>query len=70
MRGGTKIHAACDALGNPIRFILTCGEVFGYIQAIPLLDGVKAKVIIPNKTPDVDYIVAEIVKMEGEVVIP
>ena len=66
----TKIHAACDALGNPIRFILTGGEASDYTQAIPLLDGVKAKAIFADKGYDADYIVAEIVKMEGEVVIP
>ncbi|TCP12946.1 transposase [Simplicispira metamorpha] len=42
-RGGlnTKIHAVCDALGNPLRFKLTAGnksdtpELIGLIQDLP-----------------------------------
>jgi hypothetical protein len=38
-RGGfsTKIYVACDALGNPIRFILTGGHVSDYVPAIDLI---------------------------------
>ena len=34
-RGGlsTKIHAAVDALGNPVRFILTAGQYSEIRQA-------------------------------------
>ena len=37
----TKIHAVCDALGNPLRFKLTAGnkadtpELIGLIQGLP-----------------------------------
>ena len=34
------------------------------------MEGLKAKAILADKGYDADYVVAEIVKMEGEVVIP
>ena len=40
-RGGlsTKIHAAVDALGNPVRFILTAGQHSEIKQANSLIEG-------------------------------
>jgi transposase len=66
----TKIHAACDALGNPIRFILTGGEASDYTQALSLLDGLKAKAILADKGYDADYVVHAAKAMEADVVIP
>jgi hypothetical protein len=42
-RGGlsTKISIAVDALGNPVRFILTAGQVADICQAEGLIDGVS-----------------------------
>ena len=33
-KGGftTKLHAACDALGNPVRFFLTAGQRSDYTK--------------------------------------
>jgi transposase len=59
----TKIHAACDARGNPIRFILTSGEASDYTQALGQSDSCPGR-------HDADYVVAEILKMEAKVVIP
>ncbi len=41
-RGGlrTKIHAAVDALGNPVRIILTAGQASEYGQANALIGGI------------------------------
>ena len=66
----TKIHAAWDALGNPIRFIVTGGEASAYIQALTLLDGLEAKAIMADKGYDADY-VAKAVELfiKAEVVI-
>ena len=64
-----KIHAAWDALGHPIRFLLTGGKASDYSQALALLEGLKAKAILADKSYDADDVVAEIVKMKGEVVI-
>ena len=37
----TKIHAIVDALGNPVHFLLTGGNIFDASAAIDLLSGVK-----------------------------
>ena len=37
----TKIHAVVDALGNPVHFLLTGGNIFDASAAIDLLSGVK-----------------------------
>jgi transposase len=66
----TKIHAACDALGNPIRFILTGGEASDDTQALTLLDGVKTTAILADKGYDANYIADAGNEMGAEVVIP
>lgn len=45
----TKMHAAYDALGNPLRLILKEGEAFDYTQSLRLLDVLKAKAILIDK---------------------
>ena len=32
---GTKIHAVCDRLGNPVKFLLTPGQTPDITQAAP-----------------------------------
>jgi len=53
-KGGlsTKVHAATDALGNPVRFILTGGERNDITQIEPLLDGLKANHVLADKGYD------------------
>ena len=71
-RGGftTKVHALCDAHGNPLRFILTGGHRSDYTQALALLDGYKAKAVLGDKGYDADYIVAAAENMGAIAVIP
>jgi glutamate 5-kinase len=40
-KGGfsSKLHAACDALGNPVRFFVTAGQRSDYVKALDLLEG-------------------------------
>ena len=35
-KGGfsSKLHAACDALGNPLRFFVTAGQRSDYVKAL------------------------------------
>ena len=66
----TKIHALSDALGNPMRFTLTGGEVSDCKQAIPLLSGQEAKAVLADKGYDADYIIEQVYSMGAEVVIP
>jgi putative transposase len=48
----TKVHAATDALGNPVRFILTGGERNDIIQIEPLLLGLRAGHVLADKGYD------------------
>ncbi len=71
-RGGftTKIHALCDALGNPVRFILTGGERHDCTQALALIEGLKPEAVLADKGYDADYIVEAVKNMDAMAVIP
>ncbi len=71
-RGGlsTKIHAAVDALGNPVRFILTAGQRSEIKQAYPLIEGFSAGYIIADKGYDADAFIVAIETSEAIAVIP
>ena len=53
-RGGfsTKIHIAVDALGNPLRLILTAGQRHDSPQAGVLIEGFAPQVLIADKGYD------------------
>ncbi|MBH2008936.1 MAG: IS5 family transposase [Xanthomonadaceae bacterium] len=53
-RGGlnTKIHAVCDALGNPLRFVLTAGQRHDSKPVPELLDGLQAKALLADNAYD------------------
>ena len=55
-KGGftTKIHAAVDALGNPIRLSLTPGQSHDILQARPLIEGLEAQAVLADKAYDAD----------------
>lgn len=71
-RGGltTKVHAACDALGNPLRFLLTPGQHSDVKQASALLDGYAPEAVIADKGYDADWLADQIAACGSEVVIP
>jgi len=71
-RGGftTKIHAACDSHGNPIRFLLTGGQASDYTQALALLDGWNSEAVLADKGYDADYVVEAAQCMGAQPVIP
>jgi len=50
-RGGltTKIHAAVDALGNPVALSLTAEQVHDVTQAEPLLEDLAPDAVIADK---------------------
>ncbi|MCB9965149.1 MAG: IS5 family transposase [Rhodospirillales bacterium] len=52
----TKIHGLCDALGNPLDFIVTAGQRHDAPWAIPLIEGVKAENLLADKGYDSDDI--------------
>ncbi|WP_210546571.1 IS5 family transposase [Rhodoferax sp. PAMC 29310] len=71
-RGGlnNKIHAVCDALGNPLRFVLTPGQRYDSKSVPELLDGLAAKALLADKAYDSDKIV-QIAQAQGmQVIIP
>ena len=71
-RGGlsTTIHSTVDALGNPLRWILTGGEVADITQARTLIEGLSPEAVIGDKGYDADALVAYIHAMGAEAVIP
>jgi transposase len=71
-RGGfsTKIHITVDALGNPIRLILTGGQTSDSTQAIPLLEGFEFDGVIADRGYDADKILEFIEENEANTVIP
>ncbi len=79
-RGGfsTKVHAVCDALGNPLAFTLTGGQRNDITQAEPLLDAVvmseedaaAVRAVLADKGYDADRFVERIESLGAEAVIP
>nr|WP_161493321.1 transposase [Zoogloea sp. LCSB751] len=61
-RGGltTKIHACVDALGNPIRLILTAGQVADVTQGAALIERFEAGAVIADKGYDSDSLIQTI----------
>jgi putative transposase len=61
-RGGlsTKIHAAGDGLGNPIRLIGTPGQRNDIAFAHDLIDGLTADVTIADKGYDADHLIEKV----------
>jgi transposase len=66
----TKIHAAVDALGNPVRLILTEGQSSDYTKAEELITGFQSEYVIADKGYDSDSFVIVIEKSEAKAVIP
>jgi transposase len=50
----TKIHATCDALGNPTGFMLTPGQAHDLQGADVLLPQIKADILLADKAYDAD----------------
>jgi len=71
-RGGlsTKIHAAVDGLGNPVRLLLTAGQVSEHTQAEALIAGFRADFVLTDKGYHSDAFVAAIKGVRATPVIP
>jgi transposase len=67
---GTKVHIAVDALGNPVRLILTGGQVADVTQGAALVDGIDAEHVIADKGYDSNEFVSTIEAGGAEAVIP
>ena len=71
-RGGlsTKIHAASDALGNPVRLIASSGQRNDIALAHELVDGFQVGATIADKGYDADHLCDRITETGAETVIP
>jgi transposase len=70
-RGGlsTKIHTLVDALGNPLRFLLTPGQAHDLDGADALLPQMAADLLIADKAFDADKRVREFLASAGKAVV-
>ena len=66
----TKIHAAGDALGNPVRLIGSPGQRNDIAFAHDLVDGFTAGAMIADKGYDADHLIDRIAQTGTQVVIP
>ena len=71
-RGGfsTKIHIAVDALGNPLRLLLTAGQRHDSPQADALIEGYEPQALIADKGYDSDPLIESVTAQGIEAVIP
>lgn len=71
-KGGftTKIHAVVDALGNPLRFILTPGQRNDITQAEFLIKDFKNTTVIADKAYDSNALIGTILQQGSVAVIP
>ena len=65
----TKIHTLVDALGNPVGFHLTGGEVHDLVGADRLLPEMQAGILIADKAFDADGRVIEPLTSAGKVAV-
>ena len=66
----TKIPAAVDALGNPLRIILTVGQRADITQAEGLIAGYQTDAVLADRGYDADSLVGLLQKASIEVVVP
>ena len=66
----TKIYAAVDALGNPIKFILTRGQGAEVKQAKALIENFDMNYLLADKGYDSDNIIQFIEDSNAVAVIP
>lgn len=66
----TKLHVAVDSLGNPVRVILTAGQLSDIKQAAALIKDLPADFVVADKAYDSDAFVEIISAQDSEAVIP
>ena len=67
---GCKIHALTDALGLPIRFILTSGQAADITQAIPLMQDIDTGELLADKGYDANALLDWLGQRDIAAVIP
>ena len=66
----TKLHVAVDALGNPLRVILSAGQIADIDRASALIENLPGQAVVADKGYDADHFVAKIEATGAEAVIP
>ena len=66
----TKIHAVVDSLGNPLRWILTGGEVADITQAPTLIKDLRPQAVVGDRGYDANALVTLINAAGATAVIP
>lgn len=66
----TKLHVVVDALGNPLRIILSAGQIADIEQAQALIKDTPADFIVADKGYDSDAFVQAISAQGSQAVIP
>ena len=66
----TKIHATVDALGNPLRIILTVGERADITQAEALLVDYQTDAVLADRGYDANSLIDALQRAKVEIVIP
>jgi transposase len=66
----SKIHAAVDALGNLVRFILTEGPSLAYDQADAIIEGFQADFVLADQGYDANDFIEKIQASGAVAVIP
>ncbi len=66
----TKIHAICDALGNPVEFGITPGQDADITQAEPLLENIDPNAFLADKAYDADRLIDRLIQRGITPVIP
>lgn len=66
----TKIHAVVDALGNPLRIILSVGQQADIKQAEALLADYETDAVIADRGYDADSLLTWLAGSQTEAVIP
>lgn len=71
-RGGfsTKIHISTDALGNPLKYILTAGQRNDITQAKALCEDISGAAAIADKGYDCNAFVEQLIKQDCDPNIP
>lgn len=71
-RGGltTKLHVAVDSLGNPLRVILSAGQIADIDYASALIENLPGQAVMADKGYDTDHFVATIEAAGAQAVIP
>lgn len=59
-----------DALGNPLRFILTPGQRHDLSQGADLIDGYKAEFVVADKGYDAPWFIEFIEQRDAQPVVP